>query len=76
MLTKLLAFLIVLIGVGTLLAAITQSSAYYLRQEQQSLYWPRHDTSLSGRYYNNAWQPDPVRSTYGSFRGGGPGAGK
>ncbi|MDX2217305.1 MAG: hypothetical protein SFY66_28820 [Oculatellaceae cyanobacterium bins.114] len=76
MLTKLLAAAAFFIAFSTVVFAFTQRSALVLRQEQQPHYWGRHGTELSGRYYGNSWQPSPLRSTYGAFRGGGPGTGK
>lgn len=76
MLTKLLAAAVLLIALVTVTSAFNQRSALVLRQEQQPYYWSRHGTELSGRYYGGRWQSSPLRSTYGSFRGGGPGAGK
>jgi hypothetical protein len=76
MLTKLFAAIAFLVALITITSALTQRSALVLRQEQQPYYWARHGTNLSGRYYGGRWQPDPLRSTYGEFRGGGPSAGK
>ncbi|MBD2461933.1 hypothetical protein H6G89_12840 [Oscillatoria sp. FACHB-1407] len=76
MVTKLLAAAAFFIALTTLVFAFSQRSALVLRQEQQPYYWARHNTYLSGRYYGNSWQPNPARSTYGAFRGGGPSAGK
>lgn len=76
MLTKLFAAAAFLIALMTIVSAFTQRSALVLRQEQQPYYWARYGTNLSGRYYGGSWQPNPLRSTYGEFRGGGPGAGK
>lgn len=76
MLTKFLASAAIAIAIATILAAYTQRSALVLRQQNQSTYWSRRGTSLSGRYNNNIWVSSPVRSAYGTFRGGGPGAGK
>jgi len=60
----------------TLTAGLTQSSSLHLREERQPLYWSRYGTSLSGRYHNQVWMANPERTSYGEFRGGGPGAGK
>ncbi|NJK41384.1 MAG: hypothetical protein HC934_08575 [Acaryochloridaceae cyanobacterium SU_2_1] len=57
-------------------AAYTQRSALQLRQEQQASYWPRHRTSLSGRYRRGVWIVSPTRSSYSSFQGGSPSSGK
>lgn len=76
MLTPFLAIATLVITGVTITAGYTQTSALQLREERQSLYWPRYGTTLSGRYYGNSWQPLPTRSAYGEFRGGGPGAGK
>lgn len=76
MLPKFLAVSAIAVAIATILAAYTQRSALVLRQQNQSNYWSRRGTSLSGRYHNNIWVVSPVRSSYGTFRGGGPGAGK
>jgi hypothetical protein len=76
MLTRIFAVIALVVALFTIWAAYTQRSALSLRQERQSTYWPRYGTYLSGRYYNNTWQPTPNRSSYGGFRGGGPSAGK
>lgn len=76
MLTRVFAIAALLIGGITVYGGLTQRSSLHLRQEQQPLYWSRHGSSLSGRYRSQAWVPSPQRATYGSFRGGGPGAGK
>lgn len=73
---KLFAVAAFLIASLTIWAAYTQRSALQLRQETQPSYWPRHNTSLSGRYRNNIWIETPNRSAYGTFRGGGPSVGK
>lgn len=76
MITKLFAAIAVAIAAFTLTAGFTQQAALVLREERQEQYWPRHGTVLSGRYSRGAWAPSAVRSSYGSFRGGGPAAGK
>jgi len=76
MLTKLFAFIALAIAGLTLFSGFTQEGAMVLRQENQENYWPRHGTASSGTYRRGAWVASPIRSSYGSFRGGGPGAGK
>jgi hypothetical protein len=76
MLTKLFAALVFVLAAFTIHAGFTQRSALLLRQENQDNYWPRHDTQTSGTYRSGAWVASPNRQSYGSFRGGGPGAGK
>jgi hypothetical protein len=76
MLTKLFALLGVAIAAFTLHAGLTQQAALVLRQEQQDSYWPRHGTQLSGGYRSGVWISSPLRQSYGSYRGGGPGSGK
>ncbi|MBE9126010.1 MULTISPECIES: hypothetical protein [unclassified Coleofasciculus] len=84
MLTKVLAATAVAIAVFTIIAGYTQRSALVLGEEKQRNYWSRRGTSLSGTYNENTtgtsggviWVPLPNRSSYGSFRGGGPSAGK
>lgn len=76
MMNKILAATAIVIALFTILASYTQRSAVVLREEKRDSYWPRHGTSLSGYYYRGIWEPLPNRSAYGSFRGGGPGAGK
>ncbi len=73
---KLFAVAAFLIASLTIWAGYTQQSALLLRQETQPFYWRRHNTSLSGRYRNNVWVETPNRSSYGTFRGGGPSVGK
>ncbi|MBD1867881.1 hypothetical protein H6F88_32270 [Oculatella sp. FACHB-28] len=65
-----------LIAGVTLFAGCTQISALNLRQEEQTMYWSRYNTNLSGYYYNQTWVPAPDRASYGEFVGGGPGDGK
>lgn len=74
--SKILTLLALTIASLTIYAGYTQRSALMLRQESQPLYWSRHGTSVSGRYSRGSWYASPDRATYGSFRGGGPGAGK
>ncbi|HEY9748327.1 MAG TPA: hypothetical protein V6C63_06605 [Allocoleopsis sp.] len=74
--TSVLAIAALLITGITVTAGFTQSSSLHLREERQPLYWSRHGTSLSGRYHNRTWLANPERTSYGEFRGGGPGAGK
>ncbi|MDX2245104.1 MAG: hypothetical protein NW224_30875 [Leptolyngbyaceae cyanobacterium bins.302] len=76
MLTKLFAVAVVAIAAITLTAGFTQQAALVLRQENQDNHWERHGTQASGTYRSGVWVASPVRSSYGSFRGGGPGAGK
>ncbi|MBW4486393.1 MAG: hypothetical protein KME12_01250 [Trichocoleus desertorum ATA4-8-CV12] len=76
MMTPAFAIAAVLVTGITLTAGYTQSSSLHLREERQPMYWPRYGTSLSGRYHNRTWIPGPERTSYGEFRGGGPGAGK
>lgn len=76
MLTKLFAACVLVIAAITLTAGFTQQAALVLRQENQDNYWSRHGTSTSGSYRSGVWVASPDRSSYGSFRGGGPGAGK
>ncbi len=58
--------------------AAMQPSALVLREQRPALYWPRYNTQLSGIYDRRSrrWQPSAVRTAFGGFRGGGPGAGK
>lgn len=52
-------------------------SAFILGQKEQNNYSPRHGTELSGQYYGGVWHYNSTtRSSFGSFQGGGPGAGK
>ncbi|CAA9566544.1 hypothetical protein AVDCRST_MAG81-1123 [uncultured Synechococcales cyanobacterium] len=76
MLTKILAAASLLIALGTIAASYSQRSALTLRQATPPTYWPRYGTTLSGQYRGNTWVSLPNRSAYGSFRGGGPSAGK
>jgi hypothetical protein len=76
MLFKYCAIASVAIAIFAILAAYTQSSALSLREENQATYWPRHGTQLSGSYRGGGWQPSAIRSSYGSFQGGGVGSGK
>lgn len=76
MFTKLFAAAAVALAGITLYSAFTQQGAMVLRQENQDNHWARYDTSPSGRYRSGVWVASPDRATYGSFRGGGPGAGK
>ncbi|MGC9505998.1 hypothetical protein [Baaleninema sp.] len=75
-LVRLLALSSLPIATSAAWAGYSQRSALQLRQEQQSAYWPRHGTSLSGGYSRGVWIMTPSRSDYGGFRGGGPGSGK
>ena len=77
MVPKLFAFITLLIALGAITAAYSQRSAFYLRQERQPHYWPRRNTSLSGRYRNGVWVGSPSRQNFGGgFQGGGPRSGK
>lgn len=76
MLSKFFAVVVIAIAAITLFAGFTQRSALTLRQENQANYWSRSDTSLSGSYRGGVWVASPDRTSYGSFRGGGPGVGK
>jgi hypothetical protein len=76
MLLKVSAIASVAIALFAILAAYTQSSAVSLREEHQTTHWPRHGTQLSGSYYGGSWHPSALRSSYGSFQGGGVGSGK
>lgn len=76
MLTKIFTAIALGLAALTLTAGFTQQAALTLRQENQNNHWPRHGTQLSGYYRSGVWAPSPERSTYSSFRGGGPGAGK
>lgn len=76
MLTKLFAAAAVAIAAITLTAGFTQQAALVLRQENQDNHWPRHGTTTAGTYRSGVWVASPTRRSYGSFRGGGPGAGK
>lgn len=74
--TKLFALLAMLLAGTTIFYGLTQQSALTLRQEKQENHWPRYDTQTSGTYRGGIWIASPTRQSYGSFRGGGPGAGK
>jgi len=76
MLAKGCALCALLIAGASIAAGFTQVSALKLRQERQPLYWARHNTLRSGRYYNGSWQRLPARSSFGGFVGGGGGVGK
>lgn len=76
MLPKFFAIAGIAIAAMTLTAGFTQQAALVLRQENQDNYWERHGTQTSGTYRSGVWVASPTRSSYGSFRGGGPGAGK
>ncbi len=58
-----------------LYSGYAQRSALVLRDEGSSS-GTRYGTTSSGRYRGGVWVSSPTRQTYGSFRGGGPGAGK
>jgi hypothetical protein len=74
--TKLFALLAVLLAGTTVFYGFTQQSALVLRQEKQDNHWARYDTQSSGSYRSGSWVASPTRQSYGTFRGGGPGAGK
>ncbi|PZV14462.1 MAG: hypothetical protein DCF22_08810 [Leptolyngbya sp.] len=74
--TKFFALLAILLAGITIFYGFTQQSALVLRQEKQDNLWTRYDTQTSGSYRRGVWVASPTRQTYGSFRGGGPGAGK
>jgi hypothetical protein len=74
--TKLFALFGILLAGITVYYGFTQQSALVLRQENQANHWVRSGTQTSGSYRSGAWVASPSRQTYGSFRGGGPGAGK
>ena len=76
MFSRLFALITVLIAAGAITASYSQRSAFFLKQETQRNYWPRHRTRLSGRYRNGTWVASPSRSTFGGFQGGGPSSGK
>ena len=76
MLTKIVAAAAIAIALFSVAAGFTQRSALVLREQKQESYWPRHGTRISGRYYRGNWETQPSRSSYGSFRGGGPSTGK
>lgn len=76
MLTKFFAVVVIAIAAITITAGFTQQAALVLRQENQDNHWERYGTQTSGRYHSGVWIASPNRSSYGSFRGGGPGAGK
>lgn len=77
MLSKFLAFIAITIAIVAIVAACTQRSALVLRQDTPGSYWPRNNTTLSGRYANGRWVGSPSRNLgSGGFRGGGPGSGK
>ncbi|AFY55357.1 hypothetical protein Riv7116_2860 [Rivularia sp. PCC 7116] len=78
MLTKVFAGIAALMAIWSITDAYTQKSAFVLREEKQANFSPRRGTSASG-YYNNrgTWIfYSSERSSYGGFRGGGPGTGK
>ena len=52
----------------------SQKSALSLRQSDSN-YRPRYGTTSSGHYSRGLWHDSPTRAEYGTFRGGGPGAG-
>lgn len=76
MLTRIFAAVGIAFALAAIAASYTQRSAFYLGQENQPTYWPRHGTQLSGRYRSGVWVPLPGRTTYEGFQGGGPGLGK
>ena len=76
MLTKGFAACALVIAIASIWAGYTQVSALTLRQDQQSRYWPRHNTRRSGTYLNGAWVPLPIRANYTNFQGGASGVGK
>ncbi len=76
MITKIFVAIAIVIAAFTLTAGFGQQAAVVLRQEQQTQYWPRRGTQLSGVYQGNRWVPSSVRSSYSNFRGGGPASGK
>ena len=76
MLPKLCLGICLLIGSTTTWSGVRQTSALNLGQENQKNFWTRHNTSPSGRYVGGVWISSPSRASYGTFSGGGPGAGK
>jgi hypothetical protein len=76
MLTKFFLLISIILAVGSLYAGCTQPNALVLRQERQDQHWVRNGTTASGRYTRGVWVANSNRASYGSFRGGGPGAGK
>jgi hypothetical protein len=76
MLARIFGILAIVLALVTIFAAFTQTSALVLRQQQQPMYWSRYNTRRSGIYVGNVWQPNPLRTEYATFRGGGPRAGK
>ncbi|AFY71338.1 hypothetical protein Pse7367_3089 [Thalassoporum mexicanum PCC 7367] len=77
MLARIFGVLAIVLALVTIFAAFTQTSALVLRQNNQRMYWSRHNTRRSGIYVvGRGWQPSPLRTDYSTFRGGGPRAGK
>ncbi len=76
MLPKIFGGMTLAIAMFTIFLGYTQTSALQLGQESQPMYRPRHNTGISGYYYGGVWRRTPLRSSYGDFRGRGPGAGK
>ncbi|MGD1903817.1 MAG: hypothetical protein ACFB9N_16440 [Geitlerinemataceae cyanobacterium] len=62
------------IAIWAIWLGYSQKSALSLRSTEQH-YGTRYGTSTSGRYYGGVWVYSPSRAEYGTFRGGGPGAG-
>jgi hypothetical protein len=77
MLARIFGILAIFLALLTIFAAFTQTSALVLRQKQQPMYWSRYNTRRSGIYVvGRGWEPNPLRTEYSTFRGGGPRAGK
>lgn len=76
MLPKLITTAAYAIAILAIVGSYSQMSALNLHQQNQSFFWSRRGTSISGTRYGNTWHPAPNRSGYDSFRGGGIGAGK
>jgi hypothetical protein len=76
MLPKFCLAMCLLIGATTFWSGVRQTSALHLGQESQNNFWSRYNTNPSGRYVGGVWISSPSRASYGSFSGGGPGAGK
>lgn len=75
MLSRYLTIFALAIAALSLYSAYSQRSALVLRDEQRRG-GTRYGTTSSGYYRGGVWVSSPDRQTYGSFQGGGPGAGK
>ncbi|MEM1369595.1 MAG: hypothetical protein AAGG02_16605 [Cyanobacteria bacterium P01_H01_bin.15] len=76
MLTKLLALIALIVVILAILVAFTQPTAFQIRRQHQPFFLSRYGMRPTGRYEGNRWLRQSGRGDFGSFRGGGPSAGK